>query len=276
MSDLVPFLEDAGEHFESTGVSNGGRYWYASHFMAMLGYESMASFEQAINRAIGTCTTLGIPVLENFQQCTREAQDGSVPDYKLSRFACYLVAMNGDVRKPLVAKLQAYFAGLADAARKYIQSVQDVERVQIRDDISEKERGLASTAKRAGVTEYALFQNAGYRGMYNLDLQRLKQMKGLTDQGRTLLDFMDRRELAGNLFRLSETDARLVSEQIHGQTPAERVAHEVGSKVRKMMIENTGTRPEMIPLTGDIKQVRSALKQTAKELKKLDKPKKNA
>jgi DNA-damage-inducible protein D len=273
--DLIPYFENGGEQFEEHAVSNGGRYWYASDFMAMLGYESMGAFQQAINRAIGTCTTLGIPVPENFAQCAREIQGGgSTPDMKLSRFACYLVAMNGDVRKPQVANAQAYFALLAEAAQKYIQSVQDVERVQIRDDISDKERGLASTAKRAGVTEYALFQNAGYRGMYNMDLPALKRFKGLDDSSRTLLDFMDKRELAGNLFRISETDARITSEGIQGQRPAERVAIQVGSKVRQMMVENTGTKPEFLPLAGDIKQVRSALKQTEKELKRLDKPKK--
>ena len=92
MSDIVPYFEQEGQIFESRGVSNGERPWYATDFTEMLGYESLPSFEQAINRAIGTCMTLGIPVPENFEQVTREVSGSPITDYKLSRFACYLVA----------------------------------------------------------------------------------------------------------------------------------------------------------------------------------------
>ena len=135
--------------------------------------------------------------------------------------------------------------------------------------------GIRDVAKKAGVSQYGYFQNAGYRGMYNVDLNTLKKMKGLADTSRSLLDFMGKRELAGNLFRLTETEAKLKSENIHGQTAAENVAMKVGKKVRSLMMENTGTRPELLPLEGDIKSVHKGLKQTAKELSKLDKPKPN-
>jgi len=273
LSDIVPYFEQEGQIFESRGFSNGERHWYATDFMEMLGYESLQSFEQAINKAIGTCMTLGIPVPENFEQVTREIDGSSISDYKFSRFACYLVAMNGDVRKPQVAQAQAYFAKVAEAMRQY-QCGEEVQRLHIRDEISGRERSLASTANRAGVTEFGLFQNSGYRGMYNVDLSSLKRMKGLKDTSRSLLDFMGKRELAGNLFRITETEARLKSEKTQGQRPAEAVAYHVGQKVRSMMIENTGTRPELLPLVGDIKHVHRGLKQTAKELKLRDKTKK--
>jgi DNA-damage-inducible protein D len=173
-----------------------------------------------------------------------------------------------------VAQAQAYFASLAEATRLYIESVQDVERVQIRDDISERERSLGGVAKAAGVTEYHFFQNAGYRGMYNMDLGRLKEAKGLGDRARSLLDFMGKRELAANLFRITETEAKLKSDKIQGQKPAEGVAHRVGQKVRSMMIETDGTRPELLPLSGDIKQVKKGLKQAHRQFKQLDRPKK--
>lgn len=128
----------------------------------MLGYESETGFSHALNRAIGTCTTLGISVLENFVQCQRPTPDGPVSDYKLSRFACYLVAMNGDVEKPAVAAAQAYFATLAEAQRQFMEAAQGVERVQIRDEISERNKSLMSTAKKSGVVDFGLFNDAGY------------------------------------------------------------------------------------------------------------------
>jgi DNA-damage-inducible protein D len=191
-------------------------------------------------------------------------------DYKLSRFACYLVAMNGDVKKPAVAAAQAYFATLAEAARRYVQNARDVERVQIRDEMSGREKSLVTVAKNAGVEQYQFFQNAGYRGMYNMNFNDLKRAKGIPDEKRSLLDFMDKRELAANLFRITETEAKLKSDQIHGQRPAELAATEVGHRVRKMMIDTDGTKPEDLPLTSDIKEVRAGLKKAAKEFVQID------
>ena len=90
-----------------------------------------------------------------------------------------------------------------------MESHDEFERVAIRDDVSDRERSLSGIAKAAGVTQYAFFQNAGYRGMYNMDLGKLKERKGIPNPKRSLLDYMDKRELAGNLFRITETEARL-------------------------------------------------------------------
>ncbi len=100
-----------------------------------------------------------------------------------------------------------------------------------------------------------------------MDLGKLKEIKGLRDSSRSLLDFMGKRELAGNLFRITETEAKLKSERVEGQRPAETVAYNVGRKVRTIMIENTSTRPELLPLAGDIKDVRKGLKETAERIK---------
>lgn len=268
MTEITRYFDSQGELFEEQGASNGGRYWKAREFGEMLGYASFSTFKKAINRAIQTCVTLNLSVMENFVELP--PAEGKGIDYKLSRFACYLVAMNGDVRKPQVAAAQAYFATLAEAVQKFIQSAQDVERVQIRDEVSDGERSLASTAKKSGVTQYAFFQNAGYRGMYNMDISRLKRKKGLTLKNRSLLDFMGKRELAGNLFRITETEAKLKADDVRGQKRAERVAHNVGRTVRKIMIDNTGETPESLPLAGDIKKVQKDLKATAKAFGRQD------
>ena len=257
--------------FEDLGNENGGMFWYARDFMGMLGYESYSAFQKPINKAIATCTALNIPILENFQQTHRVLGGETVADLKLTRYACYLVAINGDVHKPEVAAAQAYFVTMAEAFRQYLQGVENVERVQTREEISVQERSLGALANHAGVADFALFQNAGYRGMYCMNLSQLRQRKGVTAD-RSVLDFMGSEELAANLFRITQTSAKIRNEGLHGQQPLEGAAYDVGRTVRKTMIELSGHTPESLPPAEDIKDVRRDLKQVKKEFGKLDKP----
>jgi DNA-damage-inducible protein D len=272
MTSLALKFDDAEHDFEAYGHENGSRFWYARDLMRALGYENFDTFEKGcVNKAIGVCTTLKIPVLENIQQEKREIDGKPCWDYRLSRFGCYLVAMNGDSKKPQVAAAQAFFASMAEAMRKYIENSENVERVLIRDDVSERERSLSGVAHAAGVVQYGFFQNAGYRGMYNMDLGRLRQWKGI-ESDRSLLDFMGKQELAANLFRITQTEARIRNENIRGQRGLENAAHAVGKSVRETMIKTSGSRPEQLPIAEDIKVVRKSLKSAEKQFAKLDKP----
>lgn len=274
MNDTDVFhFDDSRPHFDSLCKKNGITYWYARDFMAMLGYQSFASFNKAVQKAIGACTSLGIDILENFQQVDREIDGKIERDYKLSRFACYLSAMNGDTKKPEVARAQAYFAAIAESFKRYIDAAEEVERVMIRDEIGQHEKALSEAAKGAGVTEFHYFQNAGYRGLYNMNLSELKTRKGLAGSlaKRSLLDFMGKQELAANLFRVTQTEAKLVNDGIKGQRAAERTAETVGRKVRETMISISGDTPESLPLERDIRHVKGDLKASVKDFKKLDK-----
>jgi DNA-damage-inducible protein D len=250
---------------------SGFTYWSAREYMEMLGYESYETFRKAINKAISTCTTLDIDVSENFQQTSTDIAGRPEKDFRLSRFACYLVAMNADHNKLQVAKAHAYFAATAETIRRYVDNSEDVERVLIREEVSTHEKALNSAAKTAGVSDqgFALFQNAGYRGMYNMNLSQLKKHKGLQQVTRSLLDFMGKDELAANLFRITQTELKLKNDQICGQNNAERVAEDVGKKVRKTMLEISGTKPEDMELAEDIKKIRTSLKQTHKGLNQI-------
>jgi DNA-damage-inducible protein D len=260
------------ESFEDFGQANGGRTWYARDLMKMLGYESFDSFHNAINKAIQACTTLKTLIIGNFDQIKREVEGKEVLDYKLSRFACYLVAMNGDVKKPQVAKAQAYFAAMAETVRRHLQNAENVERLLVRDDISERERSLAGLAHATGVEVYAFFQNEGYRGMYNMALRALRERKGVADRA-CLLDFMGREELAANLFRITQTEAKIKSDRVAGQAELEKTAFQVGRRVRAAMADISGTLPEDLPVAEDIRLVKSGLKQAHREFVKLDNPK---
>lgn len=266
-----PFhLEPEKPGFESMGHDNGFRYWWGSELATLLGYDGLNSFRKAIERAMVTLTSLGVPIVDNIIQERRTIDDKSVLDYKLSRFACYLAAMNGDPKKKEVALAQAYFVTWAEACRLSLQEADGVERVGIRAEISEHERTLSGTAHRAGVTNYAYFQNAGYRGLYNMDLYQIRRAKGVPDT-RSPLDFMGKTELAANLFRVTQTEEKIRASNVRGQQQLENTARQVGRKVRDTMIEIGGRKPEDLPPAEDIKEVHKKLKSSHREIKKLDK-----
>jgi DNA-damage-inducible protein D len=260
MSDLTPWPRQ----FEGIGKPNGSKYWLEADLMAALDYHSEVSWQGVINKAVQACVSLKIPVIDNFISLPGGSQ-------KLTRFACYLVAMNGDPNKPPVAAAQAYFARLAESVQDLCDHAGGVERVLIRDELTGGQRALASTAKSHGVANYAFFQNAGYRGMYNMDLARLNAVKGVP-RGLKLIDLMGKEELAANLFRITQTDAKIKNEEVSGQQQLERVAHEVGRKVRRTMIELSGTEPERLPVSEPIQQIKKSLKGTNRRFRKIDTP----
>lgn len=256
--------------FESYAQENGFKFWLASQLMDCLGYVTMAPVLKAVNNALAACATLGIPIQENFQEISSPDHP---KDWKLSRFACYLTVMNGDSRNPRIAEAQAYFITMAEAFRQYVQEADNVERVLIRGEISDREKALSGTASAHGVVQYPFFQNAGYRGMYNMDLAQLRTRKGVPS-GRSPLDFMGKTELAANLFRITQTDEKIRNEDVRGQRPLEKAAEHVGREVRNTMMRLSGTRPEALPPASDIKRVQTGLKRSQREYKKLDGPKK--
>lgn len=265
------FSED---YFEKNSLENGFTFWYASFLAELLGYESLKGFNKALNKATATCITLGLPVVDNFIQVEREVDGKKVFDYKLSRFACYLAAMNGDNKKPAVAAAQVYFANLANAVQSYLEAASDIERIVVREDISEHERALSGTVNKAGVENYAFFQGAGYRGMYNMSISKLRAIRQI-ETNRSPLDFMGSDELAANLFRLTQTELKIRTQNIQGQKRLENVAENVGRKVRETMIEISGITPETLSKEKDIKEVKKDLKKAGREMKALDKkPKK--
>ncbi|TFH64734.1 MAG: damage-inducible protein D [Candidatus Zixiibacteriota bacterium] len=254
--------------FEKMSHKNGGAFWLRSEFMHLLGYDDLVQIRAVTTKAQKVCLNLDIPVEDNFAR----VDDPNSQDLRLSRFACYLMAMNADSSKPEVAKAQVYLATIAESIRLYQQGVENVARVLIRGDIKQKERSLAGVAKQAEVNQYGLFQNAGYRGMYNMNFAELTAMRSIPNN-RSPLDFMGKPELAAHLFRVTQTEERIKNEKIVGQRNCETAAEHVGKQVRRAMIESSGSAPEDLPVAEDIKSVSKQIKNAAKEFKKIDKSK---
>src|SRR5258708_1260208 len=253
--------------------SYGAEYWSARDLMRILGYAKWENFKNAIERAEEACKNSGQIVRGHFLQARKMINTSkgirySVKDYLLSRFACYLIAQNGDPRKKEIAEAQAYFA-ISTRRQELAQLLEEQEeRLKIRERVTENNKGLAQAASQAGVLSqnFGIFQNAGYKGLYGelgvLDIKERKQI----DQREDLLDRMGRAELAANDFRITQTEERLRKEGIIGQTNAMEVHHEVGKKVRKAIEDIGGTMPEDLAPEPSIKPLLNAKHRKRKKL----------
>ena len=261
----LALFDENGETFECRAITNGSRYWSARDLMTVLGYDDWASFKKVINKALSACALMNIEVFTMFVPNDQIVDGRTVEDFKLTRFACFMTALNGDTKKPNVAAAQAYFVSIAESVMDFgIQHAESMDRMFIREEISEREVLLSATATTFGVEKLGIFRAAGYRGMYDMPYQTLRELRGLHGTNRSLLDFMGKDELAGNLFRLTLTDGRLRREQPSGQIAAEHIAEQVGRTVRRTMIDQTGVAPEELPTAQDIKEVRRGLKKAGK------------
>lgn len=269
----LSLFEGTTPNFENLSHQNGMLYWHASTLMEALGYDDFKINAKPILKASQVCTNSGINYMEHFIPFDNERDGKTFRDMKLTRFACYLVVMNSDIKKTNVSKAQAYFAAFTESVQRYLIEQEDIERIDLRGQISEHEKALNSTAKQAGIENYAFFQNKGYLGLYNMSLLQLRQLKQIPDK-RTPFDFMGREELGANIFRITQTEAKIKREKIKGQQGLENAAYNVGRMVRNVLKENGSTLPEDLPPMQDIKNIKSDLKKTDKAFKKQDAVKK--
>jgi DNA-damage-inducible protein D len=251
-------FDDGRPGFEDLGRDNGTTHWDEDILRDALGYDSEQGFTKAVMRAKQACLSLGIQCEEHFVM----QANGK---HAITRFGCYLVAMNGSPKKVEVAAAQAYFAVIAATFQNHLEHANAIERMLIRDDVREGEKALAGTAQSHGVQNFAFFHNAGYLGMYNMSLKKLATVKGV-GSGQNLLDWMGKTELAANLFRITQTEQKITNENIRGQRRLEDAAHGVGREVRDTMMRLSGTKPEDLRVSEHIRDVQKKLKGTRKQL----------
>lgn len=272
MDQELIIRDSATPSFEDFRNENGMVFWWASDFMKMLGYDSMQGFRKVIDRATNTMISLSVKHYEHIIPFERNLNGKKAEDFKLTRFACYLVAMNGDTKKPEVAQAQAYFVEQTRKFEVYVQGARDIDRILYREELKQGNKALASAAKNAGVTDFKTFSSKGYLGLYNSKMWRIKEMKGLgADSRAELQDYMGRTELAANLFRVTQTEERLKKENIKGQSRAEDTHYKVAKAVRDLVKENTGKYPEELPAERRLPELKKELKKGMKFLAGVDK-----
>ena len=253
---------------------NGVEFWFARELAVCLEYAKWANFKKVIDRAMLSCQNSGFNIAEHFCQTTKSVEmpvkqrknvqnfgfanvgktkTKNIIEYKLSRYACYLIVQNGDPRKEIIALGQTYFAiqTRRQEVQKYFNSLdEDNKRLVIRGDIKQWNQMLAESAHNAGVIteeEFATFQNAGYMGLYGGEtVSEIHERKGLKP-GQKILDYMNSQELIANLFRISLADEKLKKENVSDAETATVLHNRVGQEVRATIKRVGGTFPENQP-----------------------------
>ena len=258
-------LSTQNVNFESIKIiKNDSEYWSARDLQTILGYTKWQQFEDVVNKAKESCVKSGHNTTGHFTGVSKMVDLGSgsqreTKDYMLSRYACYLIAQNGDSRKPQIALAQTYFAIQTRRQELTDQLNSDNKRLFIRSEVTAQNKKLFSTAKKSGVKKFGLFNDAGYRGLYNHTLSEIEHKKNIKKG--ELLDRAGSTELAANLFRITQTEDILSkNKNIHGDAPASQTHYDVGRKVRKTIEEIGGTPPELLPTEKNIKTLESEIK----------------
>ena len=250
---------------------NGIEFWYARELMHILQYSKWENFKKVIEKAMIACENSGVSAKDCFLDVRKPIISGKgkeefIEDYKLTRYACYLIAQNGDSRKKVIALAQTYFAVQTRkqeiTEKEYSMLTEDEKRFYQRNLTTKGNYSLNQAAKNAGVKNFDKFHNSGYKGLYNGetadDIAKRKGLRYIED----ILDNMGSDELVANLFRISQTEQKLKRDNIKTEKDANKTHYDVGDKIRKTIKELGGTMPEELPTP------KKSLKQLEKENKK--------
>lgn len=249
----------------------GNEYWLARELQNVLEYKKWQKFINVIENAKVACGQSKLTIDEHFTQVgkTSKMPNGGVKnllEYKLSRYACYLIVQNSDPRKEIVALGQTYFAVQTRrqelTEKEYSMLTEDEKRFYQRSLTKKGNYSLNQAAKQAGVKNFDQFHNAGYKGLYNGETaDDIAKRKGLRYR-EDILDNMGSDELIANLFRISQTEQKLKRDNVQGESKAKDVHYTIGKNIREVIAKNGGTMPEDLPTP------KKSLKQLEKENKK--------
>ncbi len=245
----------------------GVEYWEARELAPLLGYNKWENFAKVIGKAKAACILSGQNVEDHFPGAgkmiilaknTAKEAAREIRDFWLSRYACYLIAQNGDSRKAEIALAQTYFAVQTRHQEIAEQMAAADKRIFIRGEVTTQNKKLFKTARASGVSNFGKFNNAGYVGLYGMGIAELEDHKKVRKG--ELLDRAGATELAANLFRITQADEKLRMDRVNDEESAARTHRSVGEHVRETIKNIGGTMPEHLPVEKHIKEVKKAVK----------------
>jgi len=235
---------------------NGQEFWYARELQVVLDYKEWRKFENVIEKAKKSCENSNINISDHFVTMDKMVEIGSktkrkILEYKLTRYACYLIAQNGDSRKKVIALAQTYFAVQTrkmEITEKEYSNLTEIEKRFYQRNLTKRGNySLNQVAKKCGVKNFDKFHNAGYKGLYNgetaNDIAKRKNLRYRED----ILDNMGSEELAANLFRITQTESKLKRDNISSKKGANETHYNIGKNIREVIAKNGGTMPEKLP-----------------------------
>ncbi len=271
MNELKEYTEKMFEDIKHID-EEGKDYWLARELQIALDYKKWQKFINVIENAKIACEQSNFIIEDHITQVGKMVDIGSGAkrkqvDYKLSRYACYLIAQNGDSRKKTIALAQTYFAIQTRkqelSEKEYSMLTEDEKRFYQRNLTRKGNYSLNVVAMNVGVRNFDKFHNAGYKGLYNgetaNDIAKRKKLRYRED----ILDNMGSEELAANLFRITQTESKLKRDNISSENDANETHYNIGKNIREVIAKNGGTMPENLPTPN------KSLKELEKENKKL-------
>lgn len=246
-------------------------YWLARDLMTILGYERWENFDKAINRAMDSCRTGEIPIENHFREVTKMVPLGSgavrlVKDYMLTRYACYLIAQNGDPKKEEIAFAQSYFAVQTRKQELIEDRIRLIERMEARDRLKESEKRLSQNIYERGVDDkgFARIRSKGDQALFGgMTTQDMKDAYGV--KSGPLADHLPTLTIAAKNLATEMTNYNVESKDLQGEIPITSEHVQNNRTVRKMLGER-GIRPEELPPAEDLKKLERRVKSEEKKI----------
>jgi hypothetical protein len=267
-------FDSIATYIESDNGKEQVEIWFARDLQTILGYARWENFQTAIGRAVESCKTQGINVDDHFREVTKMVTLGSgatreVQDYMLTRFACYLIAQNGDPRKEQIAFAQSYFAVQTRKAELIEERINHISRLETRDKLRAAEKQLSQNIYERGVDDkgFGRIRSKGDTALFGgHTTEDMKRRLGVKDN-RPLADFLPTLTIAAKNLATEMTNYNVENKNLYGEGAITQEHIQNNKSVRSMLGER-GIKPEELPPAEDIKKLE---RRVASEQKKIEK-----